>query len=49
MAVCFFNNDYDKSFECEYSIKDNGIEVFVNYDIDDEIKPNKHGTIIWGD
>lgn len=48
MAVCFFNNDYDKSFECEYSVKDNGIEVFVNYDIDDEIKPNKHGAIIWG-
>ena len=44
MAVCFFNNDYDKSFECEYSINDKGIEVIVNYDIDDEIEPDNNGV-----
>lgn len=48
MAVCFFNNDYDKSFECEYLFKDNGIEVIVNYDIDDEIEPDNNGVRTFG-
>ena len=48
MAVCFFNKDYDKSFECEYLINDKGIEVIVNYDIDDEIEPDNNGVITFG-
>lgn len=48
MAVCFFNKDYDKSFECEYLINGKGIEVIVNYDINDEIEPDNNGFIILG-
>ena len=48
MAVCFFNKDYDKSFECEYLINDKGIEVIVNYDIDDEIEPDNNGVRTFG-
>lgn len=38
MAVCFFNNDYDTKYRCEYEVKDKGIEVNVEYDIIDEIE-----------
>lgn len=37
MAVCFFTNDYDTRYNCEYEVKGKGIEVTVDYDINDEI------------
>lgn len=40
MAVCYFNKDYKKIFNCEYEKKNGGIEVTVEYAIDDEIKPD---------
>ncbi len=48
MAVCYFNKDYEKIFNCEYEKKNGGIEVTVEYAIDDEIKPDKNGEIIIG-
>lgn len=36
MAVCFFYNDFKNKYHCDYNIKDNGIEVIVDYDIDSE-------------
>ena len=38
MAVCYFNNDYDKRYICDYEKKNNGIEVIVDYEIDEEIE-----------
>lgn len=49
MAVCFFDNKYDKSFECEYSINDNVIEVIVKYDISTEFKMNENGFRTFGE
>lgn len=37
MAVCYFDNKYDEKYDCQYEIKNDGIEVIVNYDIMDEI------------
>lgn len=37
MAVCYFNDKYDEKYNCQYEVKKDGIEVVVNYDIDDEI------------
>lgn len=48
MAVCYFNKDYKKIFNCEYEKKNGGIEVTVEYAIDDEIKPDKNGAITIG-
>ena len=33
MAVCFFNDDYKNRYSCEYTIKQNGIEVIVDYEM----------------
>lgn len=48
MAVCFFNKDYEKIFNCEYEKKNGGIEVTIEYAIDDEIEPDKNGAITLG-
>ena len=37
MAVCYFNDNYEEKYDCQYEIKDDGIEINVNYDIMDEI------------
>lgn len=37
MAVCYFNDKYDEKYDCQYEVKKDGIEIVVNYDIDDEI------------
>ncbi len=37
MAVCYFDDKYDKKFDCQYEVKEDGIEIVVNYDINDEI------------
>lgn len=38
MPVCFFDDDYNRKYNCEYEIVDNFIEVTVDYDIGDEIE-----------
>lgn len=38
MTVCFFNDDYDHKYSCEYEIVDQRFCVTVDYDIDDEIE-----------
>lgn len=48
MAVCYFNKDYEKIFNCEYEKKNGGIEVTVEYAIDDEIKPDENRGIAIG-
>lgn len=48
MAVCYFNKDYEKIYNCKYEKKNGGIEVTVEYAIADEIKPNKNGVTIIG-
>ncbi len=48
MAVCFFNNDYENKYSCEYDIKQNGIEVIVDYEIDDEIESDSNGVKSFG-
>lgn len=48
MAVCYFNKDYEKIFNCEYEKKNGGIEVTVKYAIDDEIEPDENGAITIG-
>lgn len=48
MAVCYFNKDYEKIFNCEYEKKNGGIEVTVEYAIDDEIEPDENGAITIG-
>lgn len=40
MAVCYFNKKYDKKYSCKYEIKEDGIEVVVDYNIIDEIPIN---------
>lgn len=47
MAVCYFNDEYDKDYDCQYEIKDDGIEIVVNYDIDNEI-PEINGVRTFG-
>lgn len=37
MAVCYFCDNYDEKYDCQYEIKDDAIEVIVKYDIMDEI------------
>ena len=37
MAVCYFNNEYDRSYDCQYEVKKDGIIVSIDYDIHDEI------------
>lgn len=47
MAVCYFNDEYDKDYDCQYEIKEDGIEIVVNYDIDNEI-PAINGVRTFG-
>ncbi|MFT4445635.1 hypothetical protein [Parvimonas sp. G1967] len=37
MPVCYFNQDYENKYRCEYSINDGDFTVKVEYDIHDEI------------
>ena len=37
MPVCYFNQDYENKYRCEYSINDGDFTVKVEYDIQDEI------------
>lgn len=37
MAVCYFNNKYEQNYDCQYEIKEDGIEIIINYDISEEI------------
>ena len=43
MAVCYFNDYYQKRFNCEYEQNEKGIEVIVDYEINDEI-PSVNGV-----
>lgn len=47
MAVCYFDEKYEEKYDCKYEIKDDGIEVIVNYDIMDEI-PAINGVRTYG-
>lgn len=47
MAICYFDNKYEKKYDCQYEFKNDGIEVIVNYDIMDEI-PVINGMRILG-
>lgn len=38
MTVCFFNDDYNHKYTCEYEIVDQRFCVTVDYNIDDEIE-----------
>lgn len=48
MAVCYFNKNYEKKFNCKYERKNGGIEVTVEYAIDDEIEPDENRGIAIG-
>ncbi len=48
MAVCYFNKDYEKTFNCKYEKKNGGIEVTVEYAIDDELETDENGVIAIG-
>ncbi len=37
MAVCYFDDKYEEKYDCQYEVKKDGIEIVVNYDIEDEI------------
>ena len=37
MSVCYFNDNYDKKYDCQYEIKGDSIEIVVEYNIMDEI------------
>lgn len=39
MAVCCFENDYHKTYKCNYEIKERNIEIEAEYDISDEVEP----------
>lgn len=38
MAVCYFNSDFKKKYDCEYEIENGSIKIIVEYDIMDEIE-----------
>lgn len=48
MPVCYFDNDYDHKYNCQYEIFDSTIKVDVEYDINDEIEP-VNGVRIFSD
>lgn len=48
MAICYFNDDYSKHFNCEYEKINGGIEVIVEYEIDEEIEPDVNGAKFFG-
>jgi hypothetical protein len=39
MPICYFNQEFEKKYNCEYEINDDYIEVVVDYNIGDEIEP----------
>lgn len=39
MSVCYFNNDFNKSYRCEYNLKSDEFEVSIEYDIKQEVDP----------
>lgn len=43
MPVCYFNQDYENKYRCEYSINDDDFTVEVEYDIHNEI-PDADGV-----
>lgn len=47
MAVCYFDDKYDEKYDCQYEVKKDGIEIIVNYDINDEI-PAINGVRTFG-
>lgn len=47
MSVCYFDDKYDDKYDCQYEVKKDGIEVIVNYDIDEEI-PAINGVRTFG-
>ena len=47
MAVCFFNKEYEEKYNCEYEKKENGIEIIVDYEINDET-PSVNGVKLFG-
>lgn len=47
MAICFFNTEYDKKYDCEYEINKDGISLTVNYDVHEEI-PAVNGVRTFG-
>jgi len=47
MSVCYFNYKYDEKYDCQYEVNKDGIEVVVNYDIDEEI-PAIDGVKMFG-
>lgn len=48
MAVCYFNDNYDKKYKCKYEKKNGSIEVTIEYDIISEIEPTKNGIRMYG-
>lgn len=38
MLVCYFNNDYKNKYDCIYEVKEDGIEIIVSYNIEDELQ-----------
>lgn len=38
MAVCYFNKDFTRKYECSYEMIDSGLVVAVKYSIEDEIE-----------
>lgn len=47
MPVCYFNQNYETSYNCEYETINDLISVTVDYNIYDEI-PSKNGVVIYG-
>lgn len=39
MPVCYFNNDFDHKYKCQYNICDDYLDVSVEYDIENEGEP----------
>jgi hypothetical protein len=48
MPICYFNQNYEKKYSCEYSFENNLIIIEIDYDITSEIKP-KNGIIYSSD
>lgn len=44
MAVCYFNDNYEKKYDCEYEFDSNGITISVNYEIINEVEPDVNGA-----
>lgn len=46
MPVCFFDDNYQEKYTCNYEFQDRGIEIDVDYDVSEEVKPDKNGVKI---